>query len=288
MKKKPINIVFFVFLFCCSYAYSETQLDSVRAEISYLNYKKAAKLAEQIRKKTKPGSDEWIESTFALAVSLHQSQPDIKSEKQRAGKLYDKLIEVSAEKSIQVKAMLLRAKLADQIDYLNDEIDKAKARKLYNRIIKECPESRLKHVAALNKAQLDIFSSDEKDFQRGMKFMKSWLEKYPTNMLASLQWQLLGTAYYRNIDEPLKAMEVYLKAEAVGLPPLTQLDSYYWMVAGLASKGGNTNIAIKYFKKIITDIKSSGFAFESQIRLKELGVDPPELIDPFAKAVEAK
>lgn len=255
-------------------------------EISYLNYNKSAKLAAQIRKNAKVGSDEWLESTLALAISLHQRQPDTKSEKRRAAKLYDELIEASAGKPVQVKAMLLRARLADQIDYLNDVPDKAKARELYDRIIKEWPTSKLMHAAALHKAQLDIFSNDEKKLQQGMEFTKEWLNKYPTNLFASLQWQLLGTAYYRNLGEPLKAMDTYLKAEAVGLPPLTQLDSYYWLIAGLADKGGNTNVAVKYYKKIITDIKSSGFAFESQIRLKELGVKPPELIDPFAEAVK--
>ena len=275
-----------LFISFSSYAKTENSLDIVNKEIAYLNYNKSAKLAKQIRSKSKIGSDEWLKSTLALAVSLHQRQPDVKAEKARAAKLYDELIEASPGKPVQVKAMLLRARLADQIDYLNDAPDKAKARELYDKIIKEWPSSKLVHAAALHKAQLDIFSNDENKLLQGMEFTKDWLKKYPTNLFASLQWQLLGTAYYRNLDEPLKAMETYLKAEAVGLPPLTQLDSYYWLVAGLADKGGNTNVAVKYFKKIITDIKSSGFAFESQIRLKELGVKPPELVDPFAEAVK--
>ncbi len=286
MKKKSINTVLLVFIFYCSFAFSETSLDLARTEIAYLNYKKAAKLAEKAKKNAKPGSDEWMEATLALAVSLHQNQPDTKSEKDRAGKLYDELIEASAGNPIQAKTMYLRARLADQIDYLKDKPDKAKARELYERIIIEWPSSRLKHAAALHKAQLDIFSNDKNKFQQGMEFMNEWLKKYPTNLFASLQWQLLGTAYHRNLDEPFKAMETYLKAEEVGLPPLTQLDSFYWLVAGLASEGGETNIAVKYYKKIITDIKSSGFAFESQMRLKELGVKPPPLVDPFADAVE--
>ena len=48
------------------------------------------------------------------------------------------------------------------------------------------------------------------------------------------------------------------------------MDYFYWNLANIAETGGQTNVAVKYYKKVITDVVGSGFAFESQIRLKEL------------------
>ncbi len=286
MKKSYVKIYCVALLFFCSGLFSETLLDSTRKEIGYLNYKKAAELAAQARKKAKPGSDEWLEATLALAVSLHQNQPDIKSEKHRAEKLYNELIEASAGKPIRAKAMLLLARMASERDYLNDKPDYSKSRELYEKIIKEFSSSKLADAAALFKAQLDIYSTNKNEILKGINFTLDWLKKRPDNLFASLQHQLIASAYFRDLNNPKKSVEYSLKAEKIGLPPLTQMDYFYWNLANVAQMGGQTNIAVKYYKKVISDVVSSGFAFESQIRLKELGVKPPELVDPFAEAAK--
>ena len=276
-------IFLFSFSFCTK---GKTELDVMDREVAYLNYNKSAKLAEQVRSKSKVGSDEWLKSTLALAVSLHQRQPDVKSEKIRAAKLYQEIIDNSSGKPIKAKAMLLFARYASERDYLNDVPDNKKARGLYDRIIKEFPESKLADAAALFKAQLDIYSTNKTEILKGINFTLDWIKKRPTNVFASLQYQLIAGAYYRDLNDPVKSIEYNLKAEKLGLPPLTQMDYFYWNVANMAEKVGMTNTAVKYYKKVITDVVSSGFGYESQIRLKELGIEPPELIDPFAESVK--
>ena len=275
-----------LFISSSSYAENQTALDVMNREVAYLNYNKSAKIADQVRSKSKVGSDEWLKSTLALAISLHQCQPDVKSEKKRAAKLYQEIIDNSKNKPIQAKAMLLLARFASERDYLHDKSDKAKSRELYGRIIKEWPGSKLSDAAALFKAQLDIYSTNKAEILEGINFTLDWIKKRPTNLFASLQYQLIARAYYRDLNDPLKSVEYDLEAEKIGLPPLTQMDYFYWNVANVAEIGGQTNIAVKYYKKVITDVVSSGFAYESQIRLKELGITPPELVDPFAEAVE--
>ena len=141
-------------------------------------------------------------------------------------------------------------------------------------------------MAALFLAQLDIHSTNKQQVVKGIDFTLDWLKKRPTNIFASLQCQLIAGTYYNDLDNPGKAVGYNLKAEKLGLPPLTQMDHFYWKVANLAELAGMTNVAVKYYKKTITDVVSSGFAYESQIRLKELGVKPPELKDPFADSVK--
>jgi len=286
MKKTTLITLLGVFIFGCSYAYSETLLDSTRTELSYLNYNKSSKLAKQVRKISKKYSDEWMESTLALAISLHQNQPDTKSEKIRAAKLYQELIDAPTRNPIQAKAMLLLGRFESERDYLNDKPDYTKSRALYAKIIKEWPNTKLADSAALFKAQLDIYSTNKNEILKGIDFTLDWIKTRPNNPFASLQYQLIATAYFRDLNDPLKSIDYFLKAEEIGLPPLTQMDYFYWNLANISEIGGQTNIAVKYYKKVITDVVGSGFAFESQIRLKEMGINPPILDDPFAEAVE--
>jgi len=254
----------------------------MNGELDFLNYSASAKLAEKIRKKTKVGSDKWLKSTFALALSLHQRQPDVKSEKLRAEKLYNELIKNSEGKIIQAKAMILLARMASERDYLNDKSDNSKAKRLYSEVIKKFPNTQVSDMAALFKAHLYVFSTNKEEIIEGINFTKEWLKKRPTNVFASLQYSLISDRYYRYFNDPKRAVEYSLEAERAGLPPLIQLDHFYWNVANKAELAGMTNLAVKYYKKVITDVVSSGFAYESQMRLRELGVEPPKLIDPFA------
>ncbi len=286
MKKTTLITLFGVFIFGCSYGYSETSLNSMRTELSYLNYNKSSKLAKQVRKISEKYSDEWMEATLALAISLHQNQPDVKSEKIRAAKLYQELIDAPNRNPIQAKAMLLLGRFESERDYLNDKPDNAKSRALYEKIIKEWPNTKLADSAALFKAQLDIYSTNKTEILKGINFTLDWIKNRPDNPFASLQYQLIATAYFRDLNDPLKSIDYNLKAEEIGLPPLTQMDYFYWNLANIAETGGQTNVAVKYYKKVITDVVGSGFAFESQMRLEELGVKPPKLEDPFAEAVE--
>lgn len=272
----------FLFITCwSSYAASDAAFDEMNKEITYLNYTKSARLAERVRKVSKVGDDKWLKSTLALAISLHQRQPDVKSEKERAAKLYQEIIDNSAGKPIQAKAMIFLARLASERDYLNDKPDNIKSKKLYEKVIKKFPESKLADMAALFRAQLDVFSTNKQQIINGVDFTLNWIKKRPKNPFASMQYQLVSSAYFNDLNDLKKSVEYDLKAEKTGLPPLTQMDYFYWAVANKAEQAGMTNIAVKYYKKVITDVVSSGFAFESQIRLRELGVKPPELVDPF-------
>ena len=219
MKFKILSFLFVFFFFAC-YCYSKpvVTLSEMNNELDFLNYSKSAAIAKKIRKKAKVGSDEWLQATFALAVSLHQRQPDVKSEKLHAEKLYNEVIKNSAGKKIKAKAMILLARMASERDYLNDKPEKLKSKQLYSEVIKEFPNTKLADMAALFKAQLDIFSTDKEDVAKGISFTLDWLKKRPTNIFASLQYSLLADTYYRRFNDSRKSVEYSLKAEKAGLP----------------------------------------------------------------------
>jgi len=257
-------------------------------DVGYLDYHKALGSFTQVLKGLQPGSDEYLQASLGEAVCLQYQQPDAQSDKDRASELYEGVIKASDGKAIQAMALLLRGRLADQIDYYGDKPDTATARACYERILKDWPSSDLIDQAALYLAELDVLSMQPEQVKQGIASLEAWLAQRPHNKLAVTQWMLVGLGYTYPLNEPTKAVEAYQKAEALGLPRHIQLDSFCWRVGNLAERAGDKALAIRYFTRIISEVKRSGFAYEAQLRIRDLGGNPPPLENPFADVKEAK
>lgn len=269
-------------LSCANGAAGDPDLTRAWSEVGYVNYRGAAADFEAARRTARKGSDRWVEATMGLALCLQHRQPDVKSDKELAAELLDSVVSASQGTPVQAVALLLRARLADQVDYYGDEPDSARARRLYERIIRDWPEAPVVHRAALYRSQLGVFSMTEQGARRGVREMESWLAAHPANPLAHLQWLLIGRAYMEPLGSPLEAVLAFRQAEAVGLPRHTRLDSFYWLVANLSERGDDVETAAVYYERIITAVRRSSFAFEAHERLRALGRTPPPLVDPFA------
>jgi hypothetical protein len=68
---------------------------------------------------------------------------------------------------------------------------------------------------------------------------------------------------------------------------MTQLDAFFWQAANLAEQAGDADTAAAYYARIILECARSGYGYESQLRLKALGREPPPLTDPFDTAAPA-
>ena len=138
------------------------------------------------------------------------------------------------------------------------------------------------------RAQLFINSMEADQVRQGIADTGAWLKKYPDNHLAAMQWMLIALAYTYPLKEPGEAVDAYLRAERVGLPRHVKRDSYYWKLGNLAEQAGRKEIAATYYRRIITEVQRTGFAYEAQLRLRALGEEPPPLVNPFASDAEEK
>jgi len=242
---------------------------------------------ERLRSEAPADSPAWLEATLGLAVSLHHAQPDVRSDKERAGELYDQVIAVCTDRSVLPQALLLRARLADQIDYSGDTPDPETARALYERIRRDFPESRQAGEATLYLGHAAAMSGEAEAATSAIGDLEQWIAAHPDGPLVSLQWEFIGCLNMYPLDDPAAAVEAFLKAEAAGLPPMTQMDAFFWRVANLAARAGDSKTAARYFRRIILEQPRSGYGYEAQLRLRELGETPPPLTDPFDFIVAA-
>lgn len=260
-------------------------LDEAWREVHYLSFIPALKRFEQSRAAEKPGSPEWVEATLGMALACHNRQPDAAADKQRAGELYGEVIDRTqdAKDDTFALALILRAKLAAFPDYVNDVIDLEAARNDVERVIREASGSQYADVAALYRAQFDIYTMDVQLARRGITELEAWLQKRPGNPLASTHWQLIGSAYQYPLNQDLKAAESLEKALSSGVTNEKIRSLLYWRIAELYRLGKQKAKASEYYRKQIVEIPRSIYGYSSQQRLVEFGETPPPLADPFAK-----
>jgi tetratricopeptide (TPR) repeat protein len=249
--------------------------------LEYLDFRNATTAFEHILKDAAKGSDEWLEATLGLAVSLHQRQPDTKNEKLHAGELYEEVIAASKGKEIQATALLLRGKLDQYIDYFGDKEDFDGAIGYYKQVLRDWPDSMCADQAALYMAQSYSFFMDKKLAEEGIKELKSWLKMHPDNSYASTQWLCIAQTYRMPLEDLDSSIDATIKAVDAGLPEGAKADNIFWQVAAMADKVGNKDVSKTFYTRIIIEEPRSRYGYMAQQRLIEMGFDAPELIDPF-------
>jgi tetratricopeptide (TPR) repeat protein len=266
-------------LACAAHA---ADLDTAWSELQNLHFTGAVDIFRTLRDTSETGSDAWAEATMGLALSLHQRQPDTQADKDAARALYTELTDALPDAAVSAVALLMLGRLDDLIDYFEDTADPASARTRYARVIRDFPSLPLVHIAALYRAESQIQSMDPEQVRAALAELHAWLDAHPDNPMASHQWMLIGYTQMYPLDDPAAAAEALVRAEEAGLPPNTKLDVFYWRVANLAQQGGKRNVAVRYYSRIVEEVRRTGFAYEARERIRELGADPPDLIDPFA------
>jgi tetratricopeptide (TPR) repeat protein len=251
-------------------------------DVAYLDFRRAAPRFEAARQKVPPGSREWYTATLGLALCLHQRQPDMRADKDRAAGLYDELILATPKNEIQATALLLRGKLEQFVDFFGDEADPSAAAAYYARVLRDWPASICAHEAVLYLAQTAIFTMDKRQANAGIARLRAWIEAHPDNPFAATQWLLVSLAYRMPFEDVGTAAEVGLNALHAGLPKETKLDGLYWQIANMARQAGKRELARDFYARIIQEVQRSTYAYMARQRILDMGLDAPELIDPFA------
>jgi len=143
--------------------------DGPWTEVGYMNFRGAGKQFSRIVETAAPGTPAELKAKLGLALCLQHRQPDVQSDKDRAVRLYDELIKETTGNPLQAVVLLLRARMADQVDYFGDKPDPEAARRLYDQLIATWPDSPLIHRAALYRAQAAIFTMTADSARRGIR-----------------------------------------------------------------------------------------------------------------------
>ncbi len=250
----------------------------------------ALPLFRQVANRTDKGAPQWVEARYGQALALRHKRPPGEETIGQAVKILSGLIEDYPDSKVAPYAMINLARIYEVRDYYQDPIRPGQAKKVYQRVIDEYDEDEhelLIGEATLRLAQCYINSFERGDIEKGISLMKSWIERHPEGLITGIMWAYLGDVYFYPLKDYKNSVEAYIRADEMdSLDPGTK-GKYYWRVARLADEELNKrDIAIRYYKKLITDEPSYGKGYQSQLRLKEMGVEPPSLKMAWKRGIE--
>ncbi len=219
--------------------------------IGMLDFRKAAAFYERKMNKAKAGTMEWRRNAFLYAVSLMRRLPDRAEDKELAAEVLDDLINAGVQKPFSDGALLFRGKLAEQIDFHGDTPDFEGAAEYYGKLINERPKSKYRDYAVLCRAQVAVYTMDEKRIKAAIKQLMAWLEKYPKNRYAAVEWFLIADAARYPLKDYKLSLHALLQIEKNGVPACLLVDYFYWQVGNTAFEAKEMKTAALFYNKIL-------------------------------------
>ncbi len=252
--------------------------DQAVQELNYFNFVKAHRLFTQALELTEKGSEPWQKALFGKSVAVHHIFPCTAENIQEAEEGYQLLIQTVPDSKYAPRCMLHIGRILELTDFYKDQGKPAEARKWYQRVIKTWPDSAVASEAALRAAATHIQTFETAEVTKGIAYLKKWLQAHPENTLASGMWMYIGDSYFEPLKDYRNALDSYIKADTIGFPEPERAGGLYWRMAVIAQRHLNDNQnAEKYYRKIIEITPTSGKAYEAQLALKRMGIDPPAI-----------
>ncbi len=247
--------------------------------IRLYEFDRAEPIFRKLRSRFEVGSEQWIESSFGLAVSLEYKTPASPETISQAQKIYQELADKYPNHKCAPRALLNIGRIYELRNYYKDKIDLQSARKYYRFVIDRYADSPIVGEAVLRLAMSYTILCNRKSVYKGIDIMNKWISKHPSDKFSGLMYLHLGDVYFYPLREYRKCIDSYIRAEKSGAIAGSKEGFVYWRIAWLADhKLGDKEIAVKYYKKLIVEIPTFGKGYRAQLALKRLGVkDIPEL-----------
>jgi tetratricopeptide (TPR) repeat protein len=228
------------------------------------------------------------EASLALAVACHHWQPASAERIAEAEALYRELSDAGVGDEA-VQAQLQLGRLAELRDYFGDREDLPAARARYMQVMERWPQRPEAGEACLRLAAAWAQSLQREDVLRGVAVLEGWLDTHPDEAKASIMLQYLSELHWAFLGDARQAVDALRKADARGFDGENREWMFCWRLARLSEEElHDRDLAVRYYRRIVTDYPKCGAAWEAQQEMKRLGAEPPpiRLFDP-ASAVKA-
>ncbi len=257
----------------------DPDLAEARQTIADLDWKQTLRLYPSIRDSAKPGSEQWLEATYCLAVAWHHVQPPDSTTIGTARQMYEEVIQQAPTSRWAARSMMNLGRIEELRDYLDDKIDLDAARKHYDRVVEAFANDPIAGEATLRAAATLVMAYDAPDYvkvKQGIARLEAWIASHPNEPLASVMWQYAGDADFRPLDDYKNALRCYEEVDKLGWVDKGNQGPWYWRCAQLAERELKLpDVAAKYYTKIIVETPNSGKAYESIQALKRLNKPIP-------------
>jgi TPR repeat protein len=251
------------------------------------SFDKAREHFARARAAADTGSDLWLQATLGEAVAVHHEVPlSVERIEQIAVPLYEAVVAQGGHSLLAARAALHLGRFYEQRDVKLDTVQVEKASRWYRMVIDGWTAEEIAGEATLRLAVCSSQGLDPEHVRQGVDLAIARASSYPKQIWAASLWQFAGDLSWVVLHDREAAIRLLLKAEAAGLPDRSSAWVTAWRIAVLAEEAGQREVAIEHYRQIITEFSASGKAFEAQLRLRQLGVDPPALQAPLDLVAE--
>ncbi|MEM7806537.1 MAG: tetratricopeptide repeat protein [Planctomycetota bacterium] len=215
---------------------------------------------------------QWARATLGMAIVQHFASPTSEERLDSAAELYQQLIETNdISDTVRARAMLNLGRLRELRDYTGEPTDLDEALRLYERVVDQFPHLDAADEAALWRANTAYQRHLEgPELRAAFDELARWASaRSEDRHLLSVLHEYLGMAAF-NSGMPDLALTHLRRADEIGIADPSFAPRVWWTIANLARDVGDTETAVAFFQKIITESPRSGRAFESQLALHEI------------------
>ena len=253
-------------------------LDEAAANITYLSFDQALPQYQAVAKLVPEGSAQWQEAIFGEAVCQHQIMPASAYSIGEAKRLFSLLVIKCPDSRFTPRAMMNLGRIAELTDYQGDVSDREAARTWYEKAAQAAQGTPMEAEATLRIAATYVQTYQKEQVLQGIALLRDYVEKHPKDVMASAMWQYMGESYFYPLADYRNSLDCYKTADLLGLVESGREGKVYWRMAVMADRYlQDRDTAIAYYRKIIIKTPTSGKAYESQLALKRLGVEPPRI-----------
>ncbi len=258
---------------------AQSPLDAARQSIADFEWSNAIERYTPIQQAAAPGSAEWTEATFCLAVAHHHAQPPDKHSIKQADDLYTLVVEKSKDDRYAARALLARGRILELQDFGRDPIDLDGARRFYEQVMTRYAAQPIAAEAALRAGASLVMAYDAPEFvkvKQGIDLLEKWVAAHPTDPMATMFWQYLGDSYFEPLADYKNALRCYEQVDKLGWIDQGNQGAWYWRIAVMSERYLNDPAsAAKYYTKIVKETPNSGKAYEALIALRRMGAPQP-------------
>jgi len=278
----PVRYLAFLLLASAGLAAAERSVSDLLGEattaLSQFSFDQPRRPFRQVRERAAKGSVEWQQATFGLATCQHHVAPATPEAITEAKALYAELAETVPDSAYTPRSVLNLGRIAELVDFYQDPVDPGEARARYREVVARWPTQDIAGEATFRLAGSLVQSLAADDLTEAVATLDGWLASHPQEPLAPAMWQYLGEIHFQFRQDWQAALDAYRKADDLGLIWRGREAIVWWRMAVIAeTKVHDRATAIRYYTRICIDGQTSGKAFEAQLALARLGVQPPEL-----------
>lgn len=226
---------------------------------------------------------QWLEITYALALSAWHASPPRAEWMELAESLFTLIAEREGDSTVGLTARMNLARMAEISDFPGDEPDYETARRIYTEIIESQDGTDLAMQAGLRLANLKAFTFTEDGARAAIALILDQLERMPDTEWASVAWQYIGDIYINFLNDRSAALAAYEQAYERGFANVARTDLYLWRMGQFAEELDRQAEALHWYRKIVAEHPRSIFgtwAHQYMTRLARTLEEPTELPPP--------